>query len=81
MGCQVRAWGLSNETSWGVMQQCAAADAAGVPRPVTIQNHFSLLNRTFESELAEVRVCCGRLTTSAVGHSYHDEPSHYFHHP
>ena len=53
---KVRAWGLSNETSWGVMQMCAAADAAGVPRPVTIQNHFSLLNRTFESELAEVRL-------------------------
>lgn len=34
---QVRAWGLSNETSWGVMQHCAVADALGVPRPATIQ--------------------------------------------
>jgi len=50
---KVRHWGLSNETSFGVMRFCSAADAQGVPRPITVQNHFSLLNRTFESELAE----------------------------
>lgn len=51
---QIRAWGLSNETAWGVMQQCMAADACGVPRPIAIQNSYSLLHRTFEADLAEV---------------------------
>ncbi|EFJ48974.1 hypothetical protein VOLCADRAFT_59959 [Volvox carteri f. nagariensis] len=53
---QIRAWGLSNETSWGVVRHCAAADAASLPRPATIQNSYSLLHRTFEGDLAEV---CG----------------------
>ncbi|GFR50645.1 hypothetical protein Agub_g12894 [Astrephomene gubernaculifera] len=51
---KIRAWGLSNETSWGVMRQCAAADAAGLPRPATLQNSYSLLHRQFEGDLAEV---------------------------
>ncbi|GIL66743.1 hypothetical protein Vafri_20219 [Volvox africanus] len=51
---KIRAWGVSNETSWGVVRHCAAADAAGLPRPATIQNSYSLLHRTFEGDLAEV---------------------------
>ncbi|PNH10166.1 hypothetical protein TSOC_003136, partial [Tetrabaena socialis] len=51
---KIRAWGISNETSWGVVRHCAAADAAGLPRPATIQNSYSLLHRTFEGDLAEV---------------------------
>ncbi|GLC72585.1 hypothetical protein PLESTF_001267300 [Pleodorina starrii] len=50
---KIRAWGVSNETSWGVVRHCAAADAAGLPRPATIQNSYSLLHRTFEGDLAE----------------------------
>lgn len=50
---QIRHWGLSNETCYGVAMHCAAADRQGVPRPLTIQNCFNLLHRTFESELAE----------------------------
>lgn len=42
---KVRVWGLSNESSYGVMRFCAAADAQGVPRPCTVQNSFSLLHR------------------------------------
>lgn len=34
---QIRAWGLSNETSFGVFSHCAAADKLGVPRPITVQ--------------------------------------------
>lgn len=51
---KIRAWGLSNESSWGVMQHCLAADSQGVARPATIQNCYSLLHRTFEGDLAEV---------------------------
>jgi len=50
---KIRHWGLSNETSYGVCQAVAAADALGMPRPATIQNSFCLIDRRFQSELAE----------------------------
>ena len=34
-------------------QFCAAADKLGVPRPVSIQNSFAPVHRSFEGELAE----------------------------
>ncbi|KAK1859696.1 hypothetical protein I4F81_002290 [Pyropia yezoensis] len=51
---KVRHYGLSNETSYGLCQAVAAADALGMVRPATIQNSFSLIHRSFEAELAEV---------------------------
>lgn len=51
---RVRCIGLSNETPWGVMRYVMAAAAQGLPRPVSIQNPYNLLNRTFEVGLAEV---------------------------
>eukprot|EP00803_Ostreobium_quekettii_P006168 evm.model.scf_786.7 EVM.evm.TU.scf_786.7 scf_786:50237-51847(+) len=50
---KIRHWGLSNETTFGVMEHCRAADAVGVERPISIQNSYSLLDRNFETELAE----------------------------
>lgn len=50
---KIRHWGLSNETSYGVCQAVAAADALGMPRPATIQNSFCLLHRSFETDLGE----------------------------
>lgn len=50
----IRHWGLSNETAFGIMSFCAACDRNGVPRPVSVQNDVSLLNRGFEQETAEV---------------------------
>ena len=50
---KIRYYGLSNETTYGVCQWCYEADKIGCPRPVSIQNQFSLLCRNFESELAE----------------------------
>jgi len=44
---------LSNETTFGVCEWMAAAKRCGVAPPVSIQNDFSLLDRRFESELAE----------------------------
>ena len=44
----------SNETSWGLMKSLAASERGGFARYVTIQNNFSLNNRRFEDELAEV---------------------------
>ena len=51
---KVRALGCSNETSWGLMKSIAAAEAVGGARYQTIQNNFSLNNRRFEDELAQV---------------------------
>jgi aryl-alcohol dehydrogenase-like predicted oxidoreductase len=49
----IKAWGLSNETSFGVCTWVEAAKRLGVPPPCSIQNDFSLCDRRFESELAE----------------------------
>jgi aryl-alcohol dehydrogenase-like predicted oxidoreductase len=51
---KVRYLGLSNETPWGVMQFIQAADRLGLPRVASIQNAYSLVNRTFEAGLSEV---------------------------
>ena len=50
---KIRHYGLSNETTFGVCEFVRAADELGVPRPVSIQNSFSLVHRSFEDELAE----------------------------
>jgi aryl-alcohol dehydrogenase-like predicted oxidoreductase len=51
---KVRAWGPSNETPWGLMRYLQLADELGLPRPVSVQNAYSLLNRTWEHGLAEI---------------------------
>lgn len=49
----IRAFGLSNETAWGMAQYLRMA-GDDVLRPVTIQNEYSLLCRHFDSDLAEL---------------------------
>lgn len=51
---KVRHIGLSNETSWGVMHYTHLAKTNNLQNHITIQNAYSLLNRTFEINLAEV---------------------------
>ncbi|WP_290522778.1 aldo/keto reductase [Alcanivorax sp.] len=51
---KIRHWGLSNETPWGLMTFLHEADKIGLPRPVSIQNPYSLLNRSYEVGLAEI---------------------------
>ena len=51
---KVRHIGLSNETPWGVMEFLRLAREHGLARVVTIQNAYSLLNRSFEPGLAEI---------------------------
>ncbi|HPQ95445.1 MAG: NADP(H)-dependent aldo-keto reductase [Thiothrix sp.] len=50
---KVRHLGLSNETPWGVMRYLQLAEARAQPRVVSIQNPYSLLNRSYEVGLAE----------------------------
>ncbi|WP_104402933.1 NADP(H)-dependent aldo-keto reductase [Vibrio penaeicida] len=51
---KVRYIGLSNETPWGVMSYLRLAEKHDLPRAVTIQNPYNLLNRTFEVGLSEI---------------------------
>src|SRR3546814_7235510 len=51
---KVRILGCSNETSWGLMKSLAASEKLGGARYHTLQNNFSLNNRRFEDELAQV---------------------------
>lgn len=51
---KVRAIGCSNETAWGLTKSLWQAELHGLTRYETIQNNFSLLNRRFEDELAQV---------------------------
>ena len=51
---KIRHYGLSNESAWGAMKYVMEAERLGAPRPVSIQNPYSLLNRSFEVGLAEV---------------------------
>ena len=50
---KVRHIGVSNETPWGLSQYIRHALCDGLPRVVSIQNPYNLLNRTFEIGLAE----------------------------
>lgn len=53
---KIRYVGLSNETPWGVMRYLDENKYNDLPRMVTIQNPYSLLNRSFETGLAEMAV-------------------------
>jgi aryl-alcohol dehydrogenase-like predicted oxidoreductase len=63
---KVRCVGCSNQGSYGLMKSLWSADASGSVRYETIQNNFSLLNRRFEDELAEV---CRREQVSLLPYS------------
>jgi len=66
---KIRYFGLSNETPWGLMHVIRLAEKHHLPVPVSIQNPYNLLNRTFEIGLAEcaIREKCGLLAYSPMG--------------
>jgi aryl-alcohol dehydrogenase-like predicted oxidoreductase len=66
---KIRHIGLSNETPWGIMRFLQTAETQGLPRIVSVQNPYSLLNRTYEVGCAEVswREHCGLLAYSPLG--------------
>ena len=51
---KIRHYGLSNETPWGAMKYLQVAEQHQLPRAVSIQNPYNLLNRSYEIGLAEV---------------------------
>ncbi|MBO1326397.1 aldo/keto reductase [Acetobacter sp. TBRC 12305] len=68
---KIRHVGLSNETAWGV-SEFLAASRTGLPRVVSIQNAYNLINRTFEIGLAEMalREKVGLLAYSPLAQGY-----------
>jgi aryl-alcohol dehydrogenase-like predicted oxidoreductase len=69
---KVRFIGLSNESPWGAMTFLHAAQARNLPRIHSIQNAYSLVNRTFELGLAEIamREDAGLLAYSPLAQGY-----------
>ncbi|WP_428031840.1 aldo/keto reductase [Ancylobacter sp.] len=69
---KIRHFGLSNESAWGTMSFLAEAERTGGPRPVSLQNAYNLLNRTYETALAEVslREDVSLLAYSPLGQGY-----------
>ena len=63
---KVRAVGLSNETPYGVHEFVRLAEQYGLPRVATVQNSFSLLNRSVENALDET---LQRLNVSLLAYS------------
>jgi aryl-alcohol dehydrogenase-like predicted oxidoreductase len=66
---KIRNIGISNEKSWGAMRYIEESNKCNLPRVVTIQNAYSLLNRPFEGDLAEIsiREGIGLLAYSPLG--------------
>jgi aryl-alcohol dehydrogenase-like predicted oxidoreductase len=64
--------GVSNENPWGVMKFLNEAEKNNLPRIVSIQNPYSLLNRLFEVGLSEIcmRENVGLLAYSPLGFGY-----------
>ncbi|MEZ2410355.1 aldo/keto reductase [Bosea sp. RCC_152_1] len=50
---KVRHIGLSNETAWGLSRFLHLSETRGWPRVASVQNAYNLLNRTYETGLAE----------------------------
>lgn len=63
---KIRAFGVSNETPWGVMRFITTAERKAMARVATIQNAYNLANRVFEYGLAEI---CMREQLSCIPYS------------
>lgn len=66
---KIRYIGISNETPWGISEYLRVAQQDNLPRIVSIQNPYNLLNRTFETGCAEFahRERVGLLAYSPLG--------------
>lgn len=53
---KIRHVGISNEKAWGTMRYLEESKANDLPRMITIQNAYSLLNRVFEGDMAEIAI-------------------------
>ncbi|MDW4550373.1 aldo/keto reductase [Defluviimonas sp. D31] len=51
---KIRHWGLSNESAWGMAQWLRLSGEGAGPRPLSLQNEYSLLCRLYDTDLAEL---------------------------
>ena len=65
---KIRYAGLSNETPWGMMKFLQVAKEKNLPRMMSIQNVYSLVNRVFDTGHSEVAIAetCGLLAYSPL---------------
>ncbi len=65
---KIRYVGVSNETPWGMMKFLEIANKKNLPRMMSIQNVYSLVNRVFDISNSEVstREKCGLLAYSPL---------------
>ena len=63
---KIRHFGLSNETPWGIMRFLYESEKHNLPKMVTLQNPYSLLNRSLEVGISEV---CYRENVGVLAYS------------
>lgn len=65
---KIRYVGISNETPWGIMSFIEIAKQKKLPRMVSIQNVYSLVNRVFDTANSEIAIHekCGLLAYSPL---------------
>lgn len=63
---KIRHIGLSNEWPWGVMKFLQTAKDHGLPRVISVQNAYNLLNRSYETAMLE---CCYREEVALLAYS------------
>jgi len=69
---KIRHFGLSNESTWGLMRYVFESEKGTGPRPISLQNAYNFLNRSFEVNLAEAceREDVGLLAYSPLAQGY-----------
>ena len=53
---KIRYIGLSNESAWGLSKFLELSESQNLPRVMSVQNPYNLLNRTYEVGLAEISI-------------------------
>ena len=53
---KIRYIGLSNESAWGLSKFLELSKSQNLPRVMSVQNPYNLLNRTYEVGLAEISI-------------------------
>lgn len=51
---KIKHYGLSNETPWGIMKYLQLAEKHNLPKPISLQNPYHLMNRTLDIGISEV---------------------------
>ncbi len=53
---KIRTYGLSNENPWGLHRNLMLSETKGLPRCVSVQNPYNLLNRLYEVGMSELGI-------------------------